>query len=414
MTSKTLWRLRLLARKLWVRATLISLMAVAAALLSFVISPYLPDDLSTDIGSEAVDKILSIIASSMLAVTTFSLSTMITAYGAATSNVTPRATRLIMEDATTQNVLAAFVGSFLFSLMAIITLAMGAYGDRGRIVLFFVTLFVIALIVVTLLRWIDYLMRLGRVGETTKRVEDATIRAMTERRDQPFLGGRPLHDRDKVPTDGRAIFVSQIGYVEHIDTTSLQKEAGKHGANVYVLVLPGTFVDTKRPLAIVTGGDATMYDNLVAAFSVGSERSFDQDPRFGLIVLSEIAQRALSSAVNDPGTAIDVIGRAVRVLSVWGEVMERKEVLYPRVYVPPIEVDDLFDDFFLPVARDGVGTVEVQVRLQKALAALSRLDNPRFKNSARRHSTMALDRVRNALDMKMDVAQVEEAAAAIL
>src|SRR5690606_33666522 len=114
MTSKTLWRLRLLFRKLWVRASLISLLAVAAALLSFVISPYLPQDLSTDIGAESVDKILSIIASSMLAVTTFSLSTMVTAYGAATGNVTPRATRLIMEDSTTQNVLAAFVGSFLY------------------------------------------------------------------------------------------------------------------------------------------------------------------------------------------------------------------------------------------------------------------------------------------------------------
>lgn len=152
MTSKTIWRLRLLTRKLWVRATLISLLAVVAALLAFVVAPYLPEDLSTGIGSESVDNILSSIASSMLAVTTFSLSTMITAYGAATSNVTPRATRLIMEDSITQNVLAAFVGSFLFSLVAIITLAMGAYGERGRIVPFFVTLFVVVLIVVTLLR----------------------------------------------------------------------------------------------------------------------------------------------------------------------------------------------------------------------------------------------------------------------
>lgn len=38
----------------------------------------------------------------MLAVTTFSLSTMVTAYGAASSGVTPRATTLVMEDTTTQ------------------------------------------------------------------------------------------------------------------------------------------------------------------------------------------------------------------------------------------------------------------------------------------------------------------------
>lgn len=192
MTSKTIWCLRLLTRKLWARATLISLLAVAAALLAFVIAPYLHDDQSTDIGSESVDKILSIIASSMLAVTTFSLSTMITAYGAATSNVTPRATRLIMEDSTTQNVLAAFVGSFLYSLVAIITLTMGAYGERGRIVLFFVTLFVVVLIVVTLLRWIDYLMKLGRVGNHPARGgRDHQGDDGTERRAVPWRTAAP-------------------------------------------------------------------------------------------------------------------------------------------------------------------------------------------------------------------------------
>jgi uncharacterized membrane protein len=410
MTSKTLWRLRLLTRKLWVRASLISLLAVAAALLSFVTSPYLPQDLSTDIGAESVDKILAIIASSMLAVTTFSLSTMVTAYGAATSNVTPRATRLIMEDSTTQNVLAAFVGSFLYSPAAIITLSMGAYGARGRIALFFVTVLVLVLIVVTLLRWIDYLMRLGRVGETTRRVEEATIRAMTERHAQPFLGGRPLHDWDAVPSGLFEILASEIGYVSHIDTAALQKLADKYEAEVYVLALPGAFIDTRRPLAVVAGDDEDLHQKIADAFSIGLERSFDQDPRFGLIVLSEIAQRALSPAVNDPGTAIDVIGRAVRVLSVWGKPSGAKELLYPEVHVPPVKADELFDDFFLPVTRDGAGMVEVQVRLQKALAALSRLDDPCFREAASKHSTIALERMRNVQGLEIDLRRAEGAA----
>ncbi|WP_305804424.1 DUF2254 family protein [Stenotrophomonas sp. YIM B06876] len=44
---------------------------------------------------------------------------------------------------------------------------------------------------------------------------------------------------------------------------------------------------------------------------VGAQRSLDQDPRFGLLVLGEVASRALSPAINNPCTAIDVIGRAV-------------------------------------------------------------------------------------------------------
>lgn len=74
----------------------------------------IPESVSVKVGAEAVDNILNILASSMLAVTTFSLSIMVTAYGSATTNVTPRATRLVVEDVTTQNVLATFIGSFIF------------------------------------------------------------------------------------------------------------------------------------------------------------------------------------------------------------------------------------------------------------------------------------------------------------
>ncbi len=413
MTSKAIWHLRLLSRKLWVRATLISLLAAAAALLSFLITPYLPEDISTEIGAESVDKILSIIASSMLAVTTFSLSTMVTAYGAATSNVTPRATRLIMEDSTTQNVLAAFVGSFLYSLVAIIILATGAYGARGRIILFLVTVLVLVLIVVTLLRWIDYLMRLGRVGETTRRVEEVAIEAMTSRHNEPFLGARPLHDHDAIPSGGIEVLAQEIGYISHIDVAALNKLASEHKSQIWVLALPGTFIDSTRPLAVTAVRDETLHQKIASAFTIDPERSFDQDPRFGVIVLSEIAQRALSPAVNDPGTAIDVIGRVVRVLSMWGSPAEKGDLLYSHVCVPPISIGDLFDDFFLPVARDGVGMQEVQVRLQKALVSLSRIESPGFREAAAKHSLIALERMRHAQVLNIDLRRVEAEAAHI-
>lgn len=409
MTSKMTWRLRQLTRKLWFRATLISFMAVAAALIAFVVTPYLPSELSTTIGAEAVDNILSIIASSMLAVTTFSLSTMITAYGAATSNVTPRATRLIMEDSTTQNVLAAFVGSFLYSLVAIITLAMGAYGERGRVVLFVVTLLVVLLIVVTLLRWIDYLMRLGRVGETTKRVEQVATQALEQRRDEPFLGGVALRD---APEDqaGYKVFPQSIGYVGHVDMKTLQKVAEAHKTDVYVLAIPGTFVDPGRAIAIMASRQEDAAADIRQAFTVDHERSFDQDPRFGIIVLSEIGQRALSAAYNDSGTVIDVIGRSVRVLSLWGDKPKSAEPAYPNVHVPPISIEEMFDDFFLPLGRDGAHLVEVQVRLQKALAALARSDDPRFMVVAKRHATLLMERTRHALELPADIERVERSA----
>lgn len=420
MTSRWAWFFAKVARRIWFRATLFSILAVATALVAIVASPFIPRELPTRIGADAVDNILGIIASSMLTVTTFSLSTMVSAYSAATSNVTPRATKLLMEDSTTQNVLATFVGSFLFSLVGIIALSTGAYGDRGRVVLFIVTIAVIVLIVVTLLRWIDHLSRLGRVTETTERVEKVTIDAMRSRRQRPHLGGNKLADAKDIPVSAFNVFIDRIGYIQHLDTGALSRLATDAKATIFVRMLPGQLVDPTRPVASVDGIGAENAEQILAAvrtcFSVDDTRSYDQDPRFGASVLSEIASRALSPAVNDPGTAIDVINRALRVVAVWNEPVEASshdEIEFEKVYVPPILLDDIFDDLFTAIARDGAALVEVCLRLQKALGILARFDQPRFRENAIRHSKEALARAELALTLENDRQRVRNVAQTI-
>ncbi len=319
------WILTQLTRRLWFRATLIGMLGVAAAILAAVAEQYIPWKLPGDIGANAVDSILTIIASSMLAVTTFSLNVMTSAYASATNNVTPRATKLLMEDRVTQNVLSTFIGSFLFSMVGIVVLKTGAYGARGRVVLFIVTIGVIALIVVSLLRWIDYLTRFGRVSETTTRVEEATRAALTARIEEPYLGGSALIDpKHDIPDDAEPILADAIGYVQHIDMAALSDCADQIEADIFVDVNPGAFVYRDTPLARMAprkddGSVEEQRGTIRTAFSIGDERSFDQDPRFGLAVMSEIASRALSPAMNDPGTAIDVIGRSTRLMALWAD-----------------------------------------------------------------------------------------------
>ena len=218
------WMLNQLTRRLWFRATLVGMLGVAAAILAAVAERYIPWKLPWDIGAEAVDGLLTIIASSMLAVTTFSLNVMTSAYGSATNNVTPRATMLLREDRVTQNVLSTFIGSFLFGIVGLVVLKTGAYGARGRVVLFIVTVFVIALIVLSLLRWIDYLTRFGQVGETTTRVEAAAREAIEARVKSQFLGGSPLLDPGQdIPDEAVPVESETVGYVQHIDIPALSR-----------------------------------------------------------------------------------------------------------------------------------------------------------------------------------------------
>jgi uncharacterized membrane protein len=405
MITKWRWIALQFGRQLWVRASLFAVLGGVTALVAIVVEGIIPWDLPQDLGSDAVDRILDILATSMLSVTTFSLSVMVSAYSAATSSVTPRATKLLMQDTTTQNALATFLGSFLFSLVGIVTLSTGAYGERGRVVLFAVTIVVIVLIVVTMLRWIDHLSRLGRVGETTDRVEEAAAAALEQRRKRPALGGVIMTE---VPDGTRALAAREVGYVQYLDVTALEAVAKEVEGQIYVLAQPGAFVHPGKPLLAYSGElDA---DRLIGAFSIGKERSFDQDPRFGIAVLAEIASRALSPAVNDPGTAIDVIGRMVRLLAPWSgpaDDSEAGEPDCPLVHVAALSAADLFDDAFAAIARDGAGLVEVQLRLQKALAALATMGDGRLTPVALIHAEAALARAEAGSATKAEMALLE-------
>lgn len=410
MISKWQWLLAQLTRMLWVRAALFALLAVFAALLATAAERVMPEGLPVSIGADSVETILNILASSMLTVTTFSLTVMVSAYAAATSSVTPRAIRLLMQDTTTQNVLGTFIGSFLFSLVGIIALSTEAYGERGRVVLFAFTLLVILIIVITMLRWIDHLSLFGRVGDTTDRVEQAALKALQDRVDNPCIGGHPWLD-DQLPDGLTPLYAASIGYVQHLDASELSSCAQEHGLQVYVSSLPGSFVHEARPLAWITAGaDDACMDDLRAAFTVGKERSFDQDPRFGLAVLAEIASRALSPSMNDPGTAIDVIGRAVRILSCLpgnAKPQPSEETCCPQVWIPALRLEDLFEDIFTPIARDGAALIEVQVRLQKALQALAERGE-QFRAIAEQHAEVAFRRAEAVLVLEDDVALLRE------
>jgi uncharacterized membrane protein len=387
------WLWAQVRRQLIYRAIFIGLLAVAAALLGLLTDHLVPQQVALSVGAEAVDSILTIIASSMLAVTTFSLSTVVAAYGSATSTATPRATNLLLDDTVTQNMLATFIGAFIYSIVAIVLLKAGVYGTSGRLVLFGVTIFVIGLVVMMLVRWIDFLMHFGRLGNVLDRIERAAHRNLVSMRKQPCLGGMAYDgDPARKPPGTSEVLSEKAGYVQFIDMEALSELAGESG-EITVAASPGKFVYRGARLAYVKAGADEDAEKIVRdAFVINARRTFDQDPRLALITLSEVASRALSPAVNDPGTAIEVLARHVRVFTAWAEAGELEEPLHRNVRVAPVGLDDMFDDAFLALGRDGASHVEVVIRMMKSLAALAETSPDEFGAPAQRHMALLFDR----------------------
>ena len=371
MLPSFLRRLHEISRRLVVRVVLIALLAFLALGLAKLGSRLIPEGLDPLVGGEAVDNILSIIANSMLTVTTFSLTIMAAAHRMVSNSWTPRAHQMLLQDTTTHTVLATFVGAYLFALTAIILRDLEVFRGRELLILFGMTLLVVALIVVAIIRWISHMEMLGSLINTAQRIEERTALALAMRAEAPCLGARPL-DRAAIPEAAAVLAAPTSGYLQAIYQDRLQAAAEECGGRIWLLHPVGAYVHRGEALARIEGGaalEAAVAENV----KLGSLRNFDQDPGFGLTCLGEIGVRALSPGINDPGTALDMLHRITRVLlDTDASLAAPQEAQHDRLFLPALDTGAMVTQCLSPLLRDGAGREELVRPAERALAALAR------------------------------------------
>ena len=399
---------------LWVRAALITFLAFLAAAAAPFLAPFLPDRVLSEIKEDGVRSLLDILANSMLAVTTFSLTIMVTTHLSADKVASPRAHRVLVEDGRTQTVLATFVGAFVYALAAIVMIQLRWIGEATFAVLYIMTLIVFGIVIVSILRWIARLSTLGSVEATIGAVHEQARKTLRTRQDTPFLGGRKMTDAVSRPEDGHSIAGTQHGFVQHVDTGRLDEAMKEFGGELYLEVLPGDWVAEGEVMATVSLEDLSddQAARLAGAITVGDTRTYVQDVGYAVSILTEIAERALSPSVNDPKTALDITARLTALLLDFEGETAEEHVVAPRVFVRPLDTGILVRDAFEPIARDGQGFVEVALHVQGALRRLARHHSREIAEGARLTSARALAYAEHGLLLEADKARVRAASVA--
>lgn len=401
--------------KLWVKPLGFCLLSILVVFLAKVADGTSLAEHIPEIKPESVETLLSIMASSMMVIATFSAGTMVNAYASASQTSTPRSLSLIISDDVSQNALSVFIGAFIYSAVALTAMTQAFFNEAGLFILFCLTCLVFAIVILTFIRWVDSVARLGRVGSTVLKVEKATQRAIEKRIKTPCLGAIP---QTNIKEQGsHPIFSQRVGYIQLIDIARIHKWAIENDAFVNVNLLPGEFVTPDKVLAYVNKKDEL--DDIEQAYTISEERSFEADPRFGFVVLAEIASRALSPAVNDHGTAISIIGSVTRLLLLWKtspsapmeeNIQKSEEYQYDRVSVPELSIHDLFDDAYTSISRDGAANIEVAIHIQKSLGAIINCfdKDSEFKASARSFAKQSFHRSDQALAFSDDIERLRK------
>jgi uncharacterized membrane protein len=113
----------------------------------------------------------------------------------------------------------------------------------------------------------------------------------------------------------------RAGAIQAIDGESLVGWAREHDCVAVLAHGIGDFVPDEATLITVYGseipGHRREVTRLAEMVALGDERTIEQDPAFAIRILVDIANRALSAAVNDPTTAVqvlDYLGESLRLI----------------------------------------------------------------------------------------------------
>jgi uncharacterized membrane protein len=147
--------------------------------------------------------------------------------------------------------------------------------------------------------------------------------------------------------------------------------AGQSGAIIRLVVMPGDLIRERAVIMEVWNPTSAPEPGLyLKCLEVGIERNFTQDPLLGFRLLNDIALRAMSSAVNDPASAVQAIDSIENLLS----------TLVARDLAVGLIVDDggtprvLFDapgwEEFLAAGADEIAETPMHPMVRRRLRAM--------------------------------------------
>jgi uncharacterized membrane protein len=185
-------------------------------------------------------------------------------------------------------------------------------------------------------------------------------------------------------TDAQRASVSQTvvhfggpAIIQKIHIQTLIELAEKSGGIIEVIVAVGDSVVESTPLLQVFQSRQPVDETLLkTAVEVGDERTFEQDPKYALRLIVDIAIKALSPAINDPTTAVqaldqieDILLRLGRISLDIGAFHDRQGEL--RLLVPFPTWDDLLHLALTEISHYGADSVQVMRRIKALIKNLT-------------------------------------------
>jgi uncharacterized membrane protein len=309
---------------------------------------------------------------------------MIVTLTLASTQFGPRMLRTFIRDRGTQLTLGTFVATFVYAILALVTISPGDHGDFVPHISITVSLGLVLVDLGVLIYFIHHVATgiqlpqvIASIARDLSQAIDADSGRVAPCTNRPESGPTMAELTQRMHQPGCVALACTSGYVQYVRHEALVRVAADLDAVIHLHYRPGHFLHQGHPLASVWPAQATdeVARQLARANITGPHRTLTQDVAFAVDQLVEIALRALSPAVNDTFTAmtcVDWLGDSLcKIARRWQpDQVHRDATGHIRLITAPVSYDRLVERAFDKIRQSSRGVPAVMIRQLDALSKI--------------------------------------------
>jgi uncharacterized membrane protein len=326
--------------------------------------------------------ILGVIAGAVLSVGGVVFSVTMVALTLTSGQYGPKVLRQFLSGNDSKVCLGLFIGTSLYCL---VTLAGYEDSDKPG----FTVLVALVLTVIALSSFIHFIHRsatdlqadqiIGRIGGDLRSI----LKQLSEKENLQTRNNDILSWRRRARGIRPTLVATRLsGYVQTIDYKELLQWCDERGCVALVQVRPGDFISPGNCVIKLYTNQTPLQieeiEKLTCCIRTGTLRTSVQDPEYPITQLNQLAARALSPGINDPGTAItciDWFGMAI------AQIIDRdfpgKVILgsqdKPVLLVRFTDFSGILKAFYAPARQLAKDNIPVLISLMDSLVRLAEL-----------------------------------------
>jgi uncharacterized membrane protein len=315
--------------------------------------------------------IASSIVTGIISLTVFSFTMVMIVLNQTASQMSNRILDNLIGSRFQQVVLGIYIGTIVYALFLLSTIR---DIDSGIQIPAFSTYFLILLTIIDLfifIYFLHYITQSVRYEVIIRKTHDQTRNSMGKycsleiepAAPPPFQKGYPLR-------------AEKSGIYTDFNRTILKKLCTEQGFSAFIIHPPGTFI-LKGLTVLETSehiSDDEIKKRIFDAITLQNSETIEENYQYGFRQLSEVAVKALSPGINDPGTAV-LIMRALFSLFTFRMCHFPDNVIMdedknPRIFTKELTFENLFIETLLPIWDYGRNDRMIQQELYRLLTQL--------------------------------------------